>query len=413
MRKPIRILASFDYNASTGFATVSRNIVEELTNYFGDDMKMDIVANNYFGEPFHVNENIYVVSAKLTDPAQDDFGRHFFLNILKNSNEYDIFFVLNDLNAIVPIIEVLETIKAEKKEKNEKVFKSMYYFPLDCAAFYQILRGLEFFDILVTFTEYARKNILKVRPELKSKLKVIYHGTNTREFYPMEGSKIMSFREEFFGENSEKFIISNVNRNQPRKDIPSTIMAFKEARDSWNSSVEPFLYLHMHPKDPLGYDIRAILWQIDLEEGVDYKLIPDEWDEKMPPVSEVNKIMNASDAYLTTTLAEGWGLSVTEAMSCKLPVICPNNTSLSEITEFGNRAYVYDTDYPVINVSDNILRYQGSIYDIADCIKKVELHIKNNDKELQDKVDKAYKWASNLTWKEVCKRWIEYIKVLS
>jgi len=45
MRKPIRILASFDYNASTGFATVSRNIVEELTNYFGDDMKMDIVVD--------------------------------------------------------------------------------------------------------------------------------------------------------------------------------------------------------------------------------------------------------------------------------------------------------------------------------------------------------------------------------
>ena len=41
-----------DYNARTGFGTVSYNIKKELKRHFGDDLKLDICAINYFGEPY-------------------------------------------------------------------------------------------------------------------------------------------------------------------------------------------------------------------------------------------------------------------------------------------------------------------------------------------------------------------------
>ena len=409
------MLGVFDYNTSTGFGTVAKNIVGELRKHFRENLQLDIIALNYFGEPYHEDDNTYVVSGKLNDPTQDDFGRHFYLNILKNSNEYDILFLINDLGAVVPIIEILDSIKRDKKETNQKVFKSIYYFPLDCTGFYQILKGLEFFDTLVTFTEFARKEIINARPELKSKLKVINHGTNTSDFRPIQDNvDFKLWRNEFLGENADKFIITNLNRNQPRKDIPATIFAFREAKKMWDKNLpEPFLYLHMRAKDPLGYDLKAIFWQLDLVEGKDYKLLPDEWEVNLPSVEEVNMVYNASNLYLTTTLAEGWGLGITEAMATMTPIICPKNTSLSEMTNFGERAFVYETDYPVVNTTDNIIRYQGSIYDVADKILEVANLYYYDTQELTKKKHAAYNWASKLTWKELSKRWIEYIKELS
>jgi len=408
------MLAVCDYATNTGFGTVAKNIIAELRRHFKEELQLDIIALNYFGEPFNEDDNTYVVSAKVNDPTLDDFGRHFFLNVLKNSNEYDILFIINDLGAVTPIIPILESIKKEKLQSGQKLFKSMYYFPLDCAGFFEILQGLEFFDILVTFTEFARNEILKARPELRGKLKVIPHGTNTKDFKPMDKDEVLKFRKELFEDNADKFIITNLNRNQPRKDIPATIFAFREAKKNWNEKLpQPFLYLHMKAKDPMGWDLRAIFFQLDLREGRDYMLLPQKWELEMPKVEEVNMVYNASDLFLTTTLAEGWGLSITEAMSACIPVICPNNTSLSELTANGKRAFVYETDYPVVNPIDNIVRYQGSYYDVADLIKEVAELKCSDDKILYDKVTAAYLWASKLTWKDLCKRWIEYVKELS
>jgi len=296
-----------DYVARTGFATVSKNIVKELKKHFGQNLQLDIVAINYFGEPYYEDENTFVVPARTNDVNDDPFGRYFFLKMLNESNVYDGIFICQDLGTIVSFVEVLEHIKAEKKQNNKKSFKSIFYFPIDSKIVYELTRNLEFFDLLVTYTEYARNEILRFRPELKSKLKVIPHGNCSKDFYPIEDIK--SFRKEFFKENSEKFIITNVNRNQPRKDIPSTIFAFIEAKKIWNKQLpEPFLYLHMHPKDPMGWDIRGIMLQTDLVEDVDYKLLPKEFEDSMVDTEMLNKIYNSCDAFISTTLGEGWGL---------------------------------------------------------------------------------------------------------
>jgi len=303
----------------TGFGTVSKNIVRELKKSFGENIYLDIVAINYFGEPFHEDENTYVISGRLNDVKDDHFARHFFLKVLQESNEYDGIFICQDLGVIVPIIEIIEHIKSEKKDQNKKGFKSIFYFPIDCDIVYELTKNLDFFDLIATYTDYGKKQILKHKPHLKNKIKVIPHGNNSKEFYPLPEEEVKEFRKQFFGEeNADKFIITNINRNQPRKDIPNTIFGFIEARKLWKAELpKPFLYIHCHPKDPYGWDLRAIMLQTDLEEDVDYKLLPKEMEEFMAETDVVNKIYNASDVYLTTTLGEGWGLGFSEAASCK------------------------------------------------------------------------------------------------
>lgn len=397
----------FDYVARTGFGTVSKNIVSEITKHFGSSVQLDIVAINYFGEPYYESENVFVCPAKTTDVNSDDYGRFFLLKMLKESNEYDGLFICQDLGVVVPFIEVMQHIKREKKEQNKKSFKSIFYFPVDCNIIKELTRNLEFFDLLVTYTEFARSEVLKFAPELKPKLKVVPHGNNIKHFYPIDAK---DFRKEFFGTNADKFIITNVNRNQPRKDIANTIFGFIEAKEIWDKSLpQPFLYLHCHPNDPMGWDLRGIMLQTQLVEDVDYKLLPKEFEQEMCDIATLNKIYNASDCFISTTLGEGWGLTFGEAAAAKIAIVAPYNTSFKEMSGYGKNAWMLKSQYPYCNVNDNVIRQQTDIYEIADTLLEVAKSVGTD--EYKQKIENSYKWIMKLEWKDICKHWIEYFKI--
>ena len=409
--KQKKVLCLFDYIARTGFGTVSKNIVKEIKNHYGEDVLLDIIAINYFGEPFYDEFNNYVISAPLNDGNQDNYGRYFFLKTLQDTEAYDGIFVCQDLGVIVPFIEVMEHIKAEKKEKNKKSFKSIFYFPVDCHLVPQLTRNLEFFDLLVTYTEFGRAEVLKHRPDLKTKLKVVPHGNNSKDFYPVTEDEKAKFRKEFFSDNADKFIITNVNRNQPRKDIPTTIFAFIEARKIWTEDLpEPFLYLHMHPSDPMGWDLRGIMLQTELIEDKHYKLLPIEFEQSMAETDTVNLIYNASDVFLTTTLGEGWGLTYSEAAACKIPIVAPYTTSFMEMSNYGKNGYMLTLINPHCNYNDNVIREQADIYEIADTLLQVARDKYSKALDLDLKLENNYKWVKKLEWKDVCKPWIYYFK---
>jgi glycosyltransferase involved in cell wall biosynthesis len=410
--KQKKILCWFDYVARTGFATVSKNIVSEIKKHYGNEFILEIVAINYFGEDYMEDEFTFVTSAKLNDGKKDDFGRNYFLKRLHDI-DYDGVFVCQDLGVVVPIIEVMQFIKTQKKEQNKKQFKSIFYFPVDCKLLPQITKDIEFFDTLVTYTEFARQEVYRLRPELKGKVRVVNHGNNSKDFYPLSELERKIFRKGYFGENAEKFIITNVNRNQPRKDIPNTIFGYVEARKNWPSNLaEPFLYIHCHPNDPMGWDLRAILWQFEeLEEDVHYKLLPKKYEQSMAGIDILNSIYNASDVYLTTTLGEGWGLTFSEAAACKVPVIAPYTTSFMEMSGYGKNAYMLETIYPCCQFNDNVVREQTDIYEISDTLIQVARDKYSNEKDLSDKIERNYEWVRKLEWSQVCKSWIENFKI--
>lgn len=411
--KPKRILASFDYVARTGYGTVSKNIVKELRKHYGSNLQLDIVAINYHGEPYYEDPNTCIISGKQQDVSNDDFGRFFFLKMLKEG-DYDGIFILNDVGIVVPYIEILQHIKREKLENNKKNFKSIFYFPIDCRLPSVLCRNLEFFDLLVTYTEFGRKEVLRNRPELKGKVKVIPHGNSSKDFYVLPEEETKKFRKEYFEENADKFIITNVNRNQPRKDIPNTIFGFIEAKENWDSNLpEPFLYLHMHPEDPMGWNIRALMLQTELIEGKDYKLLPQKYSDFMCETEVLNQIYNASDVYVTTTLGEGWGLTFTEAAACNLPIVAPYSTSFMEMSGYGKNAYMLTNLYPYCNM-DGIIRQQTDYVEVAENLLTVARAKYGNDSktnlELKEKIEASQKYVLGLEWSEVCKAWIKYFK---
>jgi glycosyltransferase involved in cell wall biosynthesis len=408
--KTYRILATFDYNAPTGFATVSKNLVKNWKKIFGESLKLDIVAVNYFGEDYTEGENIRIISAKKKDVAKDDWGRYVFMRSLKDI-DYDIIFCLSDLGTVVPMIPYLKEIKEEKKAANRKLFKSILYFPVDFALTPNLGVGLEFFDSLATYTEFGRFHALRVNPALKGKIKVVPHGNNMENFYPLPEQEAQSFRKEYFGENSDKFIVGCVNRNQSRKDIPTTIFGFLEYWENHNNN--SFLYLHMNPKDPMGWHLRTILAQTPLREGKDFMFPPQDDYNKGADLMKLNKIYNSFDCFLSTATGGGWELTVTEAMSAKKPVIIPKHTSFEHLGgSNGERAYFLETLYPLVAMVDNIIRFQSDLYEISDTLDQVYKDKKSRALDQTLKIEKAYKFVESLNWTDISKSFADEIKKL-
>ena len=410
-RKPFRILALFDYNSFTGFATVSKNLVKNWQRTFGDDMKLDIVAVNYFGEDYSESDNIRVISAKRRDVAEDDFGRYVFMRSIMDI-DYDLIFMLQDLGVVVPVIPHVKKLLEDKKNGNRKQFKSILYFPVDFSLTPNLVVGLDFFDVLATYTEFGKQNVLRLRPELKPKLKVVPHGNNMENFYPLPAEEADTFRKEYFKDNSDKFIIGCVNRNQSRKDIPTTIFGFLEYWEEHNKN--SFLYLHMNPKDPMGWHLRTILSQTPLREGVDFAFPPEEDYNKGADVIKLNKIYNSIDCFLSTATGGGWELTVTEAMSAKKPVVIPKHTSFEHLGgQNGERAYFLETLYPIVAMVDNIIRFQSDLYEIAEVLNQVYKDKKSRALDQTLKIEKAFKFVENHDWKEIAKSFSEDIKRLT
>lgn len=63
------------------------------------------------------------------------------------------------------------------------------------------------------------------------------------------------------------------------------------------------------------------------------------WFASMPH-AQVMDLMQASDVLLLPSLSDPFGLVVTEAMACGLPVIVTPNTGASEIVHDGREGYV-------------------------------------------------------------------------
>jgi glycosyltransferase involved in cell wall biosynthesis len=426
--KPLHILCLFDYAASTGFATVSQNLVPRIKEYFGTgNLILDICAINYFGDKYKEDENTTVFSALKSMPIgkmpdlKDDFGRYGFLNVLAMSNQviekdntppsemgYDGIFIIQDPGIINSLVPDLEVIQRHNKKNKRRQFKSIIYFPIDHevknAAMFD---RMDFFDEIVTYNEFCRSRILTLRPSWKGKLRVVPHGINLDQFYPMAGSEIAAFRQRYFGENADKFIILNVNRNQPRKDIPCTLFGFEAYKEQ---NKDAFLYLHMNPKDPLGWDLRGLLAQTSLVEGQDFMFPPPDQDNHGASIDTLNGIYNACDVFLTTTLGEGWGLTVTEAMACRLPVICPMHTSLIDISDSGRRVYPLENLYPICQVSDNTKREQCDFLEVAEKLNLVHEDKRLNNRKLQDKVEAAYRYVKTLSWDVIGRQWGDLMK---
>ena len=328
---------------ATGFGQVSRNILPALHN--SGRYEVDILGINYWGDPHNYPFNIWPMAV---NGQRDPYGRQRLQQHLIDPNlQFDILFFLQDTFILDFLPGMLANlIKAGKR------FKSVYYYPIDGIPKSQWIDSVNSVDYPVTYTQFGWDQSVKIQPSLEEKLNIIPHGINPKVFFPAPAAQVKEFREQFFGQLADKFIVTNVNRNQQRKDIPGTIRAFKEFRRHRPDSI---LYLHMMAQDQ-GWNLPEVIKAFELDITKDV-ILPQNFTASTGfPLEILNLVYNASDVVISTTVGEGWGLSWTEAMATKTPIVFPQNTCLGEyITE--ETGYPYpsggDPDHITVLPHDN------------------------------------------------------------
>ena len=401
------LLVFADWNCTTGFGAVAK----ELVDNWAKDKKLSIVIfglNDKSKAIYDYLPNVKIIPALITGDkdTQKDFYRRIELLKLIYQNDFDAIFLLQDVEVINTMLEQLKDVKNTKRKENRPNFKSMIYFPIDSEPRIEDLKVLSFFDEVVTYTHYA-KGVMKplISDTQFKKIKIIPHGTNTNDFYPYSDADKLKAKKEIFG-TEDIFVFGTVNRNQVRKDFGSLIMGF--AMFKHTSGANALLYLHCNPLDPIGINIYRLCDRVGLEVGKDVILPKDYSQNKGCSLEELNKIYNSFDCFITTTTAEGWGLTVTEAMATKTLVVCPKHTSLTEITDNGENTLNFMFSQQAVFVNDfEKIRLVTNPMEVK-TLCEVVYGLSNEAPELQEqvkqKIENAYNKVSAMKWEGIAKQ---------
>lgn len=97
---------------------------------------------------------------------------------------------------------------------------------------------------------------------------------------------------------------------------------------------------------------------------------------------ELSAIYTGARAYVQPSLYEGFGLPVLEAMQCKTPVVCAENSSLLEV----GGSHVFYAKSEAESMS-----------------KAVEAALELNTSQRHDWVNQAYVWSQTFSWQKTAK----------
>src|SRR3972149_2967844 len=156
-------------------------------------------------------------------------------------------------------------------------------------------------------------------------------------FYPQTEDQRQIDRQSV-GIKSDYFVIANVNRNTVRKDLITTIKAFKRVKKEIPNAR---LYLHTAAIDEWTQGEAIDLLKRCKIEGL---TVGNNFDSEVSfplnftphygwPDNLLNRIYNCSDLIISTAVSEGFGVTPVEALFCQRPVRIPGHTGCSSICE--------------------------------------------------------------------------------
>ncbi len=211
----------------------------------------------------------------------------------------------------------------------QRKIRSMLYFPVDAPLEPEWTDIIAAVDLPVAYTYFGRREA-----EAKGRLRghrfecdVMPHGVDTDVFKPMPDRLALRktlWQQEWVG--PEDFLLINVNANQRRKDVARSLEIVAGLRQR---GVPAKLLMHMAECSREGTSLEAIGDQLGLTALHEWAHHGSYFKRGNPLLTEGDlvKYYNAADLYLSTSLGEGWGLGITEALACGCPAAVPYHTS--------------------------------------------------------------------------------------
>jgi glycosyltransferase involved in cell wall biosynthesis len=189
-------------------------------------------------------------------------------------------------------------------------------------------------DIILTVSEFSKSDISELFPKFKNKIRVVYNGIDRSVYKPLPKSEVENFRK--------------------GKSLPDEFMLYVGA-----------LKRHKNPGalanavNKLAIPLVILSNDDAIFEG---KLYPEIKDKNLLKLiqleneKEIVALYNSATLLFHPSLYEGFGLPPLEAMSCGLPVVCSNKTSLPEVV--GDAAVTFSPEN-----RDEMLKALKSVWD--------------------------------------------------
>ncbi len=395
-RKPKKVLWVSDAVATTGFARVSHSVIKNLPKG-----KYDVhhIGINYLGDPHEYDHKIY--------PAMlggDLYGTRRLVE-LSRIVKPDLIFFLNDSWIIDQYLD-------ELKNNDITDIPIVVYFPIDSTNLTKDwFKNYHLVYETCVYTQFGKNAVIDSEGLTKDHtINVVPHGVDTKVFYPYEDKGVLSGSDlakrellpvDKSPELQDCFVILNANRNQPRKRIDLTLLAFAQFIKGKEGRVR--LYCHMGIEDA-GINILRVAGQYDFDD----QLIVSTLENQIPgvPDDRLNLIYNACDVGINTSTGEGWGLVSFEHAATRKAQIVPDHSASAELWS-EESAYMVDSPEPVMYDHISTLARVPSLGSIVDAMEDAyEDWLLGN---LDEKAEAAYELVTQekYTWTSVARQFDE------
>ena len=224
-------------------------------------------------------------------------------------------------------------------------------------------------DAIIAISESTKKDVLKFFPRAKeSKISVIHHGFDeknfTSEFGQEEKQKILKE----YGLTANEYILY-VGAIQPRKNLLTLLSAFEKIKQDNRHKKLKFVCVGepawLSEKIITEFDQSPFNDDIVLTGKVDF--------------SDLACLYKEALVFVYPSLYEGFGIPILEAFASKTPVICANNSSLTEVGD------------------DAVLLFESkNIRDLTDKLQKVL----TNDILRKRMIEKGSKRSKMFSWRK-------------
>lgn len=356
-----------DPNRSTGFARVVRNLLQQwlAMEVFEE---IHIWGVNYTGLPHDWPKHVRIYPAAggiYMDWSHIENLKRF--GALLQGAGITHLFMVQDVWTLLPLSKLIRNLRFEKG------LVSTLYFPCDAPFepfWMEILLSVDYpvayckygidqaedacLHLQIIIEEEMRMGKLpkefdpsflnRVQPLLAHGIKCLPHGVDDVFRFSAHPKTVNSLerramRRRFLPEvvTESNFLIVNVSANQRRKGLLQTLQLFRNLDYAgFGGQKNAVLYLHCPSRNSEEQsDLEKMAHQLELGDLLGKRIFFGDaaftFGRAMGGDDLMRDLYLSADLFLSTTLGEGWGLPVTEAMACGLPVAAPAHTSLVEI----------------------------------------------------------------------------------
>lgn len=338
---------------NTGFARVAQNLLKRWNDHFERIDIWGIGFNGYPGRPGVAERVPWFRPPFVVYPASYGQTPWFSMERLQSllnhimAGDYTHLWLLQDhfLLCQHDFPQYLRDACARKG------VKSYAYLPVDAEMDGDWVAIAEAVDCPVAYTLNGVEEIRRHTGRLERpgrefpfpEIRILPHGVDCEIYRPLPNRA--ELRESVFpGLMPTDTLLLNVNANQRRKDPVRSLETLRELHQ--RNLTHYKLLLHMAESGADDLSLEAAGRQLGLVRGRDWDHTGSTFVNGLAtlPEEKLVELYSAADVYLSTSLGEGWGLGITEALACGCPVAVPEHTAcaeiLSEVSAHGMEARV-------------------------------------------------------------------------